>query len=98
MIKIQEVEFAYAVLNKLESESVRDIINQLQPEIPRKRMWWYLTKWNSKGYYNYGVNLELGWLEEKGIRTFRSWIECFNNATDSQLRSLGFDINPLPRQ
>lgn len=39
----------------------RQIINALAGTIPRKRCWYYLDKWARRGFYDYGVNLELGW-------------------------------------
>jgi hypothetical protein len=32
-----------------------------------KRCWYLLEKWDSKGFYNYGVTLDLGWFEDKNM-------------------------------
>ena len=39
----------------------RDIIEALAETIPHKRCWYYLEKWCEKGFYDYGVTLDLGW-------------------------------------
>jgi hypothetical protein len=44
----------------------RDIINEHNFPIPQKRAWYLLEKWCKKGWYDYGVNLELGWITEEG--------------------------------
>ena len=31
-----------------------------------KRMWYILHKWTKKGWYDWGVSVELGWLEDEG--------------------------------
>lgn len=46
---------------------VRNIINMLQPFINKKRLWYLLEKWVKQGFYDYGVNLDLGWFEIKKI-------------------------------
>jgi hypothetical protein len=33
-----------------------------------KRLWYYLEKWCDKGWYSYGVSLDLGWLTDTGLR------------------------------
>lgn len=33
----------------------------------RKQLLYYLSKWEKKGFYEYGVGLEYGWLKEKDI-------------------------------
>lgn len=47
-----------------EKTNVRDIIAKI--EIPYKRCLYLLEKWSGKGWYDYGVTLDLGWLTEKG--------------------------------
>lgn len=39
----------------------RDIIIALSGIIPHKRCLYYLDKWYNKGFYEYGVALDLGW-------------------------------------
>lgn len=34
--------------------------------VPFKRCAYYLDKWSTKGWYDYGVSLYLGWLEPLG--------------------------------
>jgi hypothetical protein len=42
----------------------RDIIPTIG--IHCKRCWYLLKKWSRKGWYDYGVTVDLGWLTEKG--------------------------------
>lgn len=44
----------------------RDIINRPDFPIHHKRAWYLLEKWTDKGWYEFGVTLDLGWLTEKG--------------------------------
>jgi hypothetical protein len=39
----------------------REIVNLLADTIPHKRCWYYLEKWAARGFYSYGVTLDLGW-------------------------------------
>lgn len=57
---------------KLNYKTPRDIINEPDFPINYKRAWYLLEKWNGKDWYNYGVVLDLGWLEEKGIEAAKS--------------------------
>ena len=41
----------------------REIINILREFINYKRCWYLLKKWAGLGFYNYGVTLDLGWIE-----------------------------------
>lgn len=41
----------------------RDIINFLSEYINHKRCWYLLQKWGRLGFYDWGVSLDLGWLE-----------------------------------
>ena len=47
--------------------SPRDLINIIEEWLPHKRAWYYLKKWDRLGFYNYGVTLDLGWLEDDKI-------------------------------
>lgn len=42
---------------------IRVIIGLLSEFIHHKRCWYLLQKWAKLGFYNYGVTLDLGWLE-----------------------------------
>lgn len=42
---------------------IRVVINFLSEFIHHKRCWYLLQKWAKLGFYNYGVTLDLGWLE-----------------------------------
>lgn len=41
----------------------RVLINFLSEYIHHKRCWYLLRKWSGLGFYNYGVSLDLGWLD-----------------------------------
>lgn len=41
----------------------RVLINFLGEYIHHKRCWYLLKKWSDLGFYDYGVSLDLGWLE-----------------------------------
>ena len=45
------------------SEWPRDLINEPGFPIHVKRAWYLLSKWADKGWYDYGVSLDLGWME-----------------------------------
>jgi len=42
----------------------RDLINLPNFPIHHKQAWYYLEKWADKGWYNYGVTVDLGWIEK----------------------------------
>lgn len=42
--------------------SIRDVIRLFDGVIPYKRMIYYLRKWSGLGFYDYGVCLDLGWI------------------------------------
>lgn len=62
-MKDDEKKLLTAIYNK-GMNSVRDIINEI--EIPFKRCIYLLEKWCIKGWYDYGVTIDLGWLTEEG--------------------------------
>ena len=66
-IKSGELAFLCAVA--LGCRSPRDIISD-GPE-NHKRCWRWLEKWERKGWYEFGVSLDLGWLTDKGRH--RAW-------------------------
>lgn len=45
----------------------RDLINILQEWFPYKRAWYYLKKWDRLNFYNCGVALDLGWIDDDKI-------------------------------
>lgn len=44
-------------------------------QIPSKRKWSILKKWDMKGWYEYGVALDLGWLTDLGKSEFSKKVE-----------------------
>ena len=60
-MKIYERIFFSLCYNLRESFKPRDIVDILYDIIPHKRCWYYLEKWTSLGFYDYGVTLDLGW-------------------------------------
>lgn len=60
MRKSEEYLFYLAIKHRVEGESVRDLINRLP--IHHKRAWYLLDKLRAKGVYDWGVNIDLGWL------------------------------------
>ena len=63
-MKQDEIDFLIAVYSKSKDETVRDLIKR--GSLPAKRCWYLLEKWSNKGWYNYGVTVDLGWLEDEG--------------------------------
>ena len=49
-------------------ETPREVINRDSFIMPHKRAWYLLQKWASKGWYDYGTTLDLGWLTDEGKR------------------------------
>lgn len=41
----------------------RTIIQIISEFMNYKRCWYLLEKWSDKGFYNYGVTVDLGWFE-----------------------------------
>jgi hypothetical protein len=54
--------------------SPRDIINsdECVSRMSYKRCWYLLSKWDKKGWYDYGVSDDLGWLTPKGIEVAKT--------------------------
>lgn len=48
-------------------DTPRQMINEEGFPMHRKRAWYLLDKWASKGWYDYGVTLDLGWPTPIGI-------------------------------
>lgn len=61
MVKADEILLAVGVLSGL---SVRRVVSLTT--IPPKRAWYYCDKWSDKGWYEWGVVCDLGWLTQKG--------------------------------
>ena len=47
--------------------SPRDLINIIDEWLPHKKAWYYLEKWSKLNFYDYGVTLDLGWIEDEKI-------------------------------
>ena len=63
MMKPLERIFFQACVMKDAKETIRNIINIFgYLGFSHKQLWRYLEKWCSKGFYDYGVTLDLGWL------------------------------------
>lgn len=60
-----ETEVIFGILMECRT-TPRDLINSDKININYKRAWYLLEKWCSKGLYEYGVTLDLGWLTDKG--------------------------------
>lgn len=52
----------------------RKIINLNRHRINHKRAWYLLSKWEKKGWYEYGTTLDLGWMTEKGNKVYLEMI------------------------
>lgn len=63
MMKPLERIFFQACVMKEDEETIRDVINIFGDlGYSHKQLWRYLEKWCGKGFYDYGVTLDLGWL------------------------------------
>lgn len=66
-MKDDEKQFLIDVYNGLKNKLFpRYIINQDNFYMNYKRAWYLLEKWSNKGWYDYGVTLDLGWVTDKG--------------------------------
>lgn len=52
----------------------RDLIEAYGLTLPYKRAWYFLGKWAQKGWYEYGVTIDLGWITEMGNDFYKSLI------------------------
>jgi len=57
----------YAEAGRTNRKYVRDIINEPDFPIHHKRAWMMLYKWARRGYYDYGVTVDLGWVTPEGM-------------------------------
>lgn len=64
-MKDDEAGFMFAVAMRPAGADVRDVIRM--QHMHYKRCWYLLEKWARKGWYDYGVTLDLGWLTPKGF-------------------------------
>ncbi len=69
-MKTDEALLLLAIALRSSSEDVRSIIDRLG--VNHKRACYLLGKWAAKGWYNYGVTVDLGWLTEEGLAQART--------------------------
>ena len=74
--------------NSINYITPRDIINSPNFYMHYKRAWYILDKWSGKGWYEYGVALDLGWLTPEGIQVAEELIE--GNNTPGSEKSISF--------
>ena len=62
-MKVDEIAFFFYCysMRMLYGFPVHEIIDICSEAIPRKRCLYLLKKWANKGFYDYGVSLDLGW-------------------------------------
>ena len=62
MVKSDEIKF-YAFLRSAlaRNETPRAAIGSPDCPVSHKRAWYLLNKWAGRGWYEYGVTLDLGW-------------------------------------
>ena len=66
-MKVDEIIFFFYCYNLsvLYGFSIQEILDICSIQIPRKRCIYLLKKWARKGFYDYGVTLDLGWFEPR---------------------------------
>ena len=64
---MKEEEQLLLIAISRKSMTPRDIIPIFKGKISHKRVNYLLEKWAKKGWYDYGVTLDLGWLTPEGI-------------------------------
>lgn len=42
-----------------------------------KQLYYYLTKWSDRGFYNWGVNIELGWFEFEHLDKYEDYKKLY---------------------
>lgn len=96
-MKIDELYFlTYCyVLRTHYDVPVRDIVGMFDGVIHHKRCWYLLKKWSSKGIYNYGVSLDLGWFEPiyTMCEPYRDILTKLNIATIESIKNLIKGLN-----
>jgi len=70
-MKADEGEFLISVyIHRIDGEGIhmtpREIINSPSFHTHYKRAWYFLDKWWDKGWYEYGVTTDMGWLTKEG--------------------------------
>lgn len=65
-MKPEERRLLLAIARRSSDRSVRDVALSMGSY---KQNLYYLSKWARKGWYDYGVSLDLGWLTDIGIVT-----------------------------
>ena len=68
-MKDDEKQFLNAVANKGEM-TVREVIDAAP--LHHKRAWYLLNKWSRKGWYEWGVKMDIGWLTPEGKAAAKS--------------------------
>lgn len=63
--------------------TARDLINNAPFPIHYKRCWYLLGKWTKKGWYDYGVTLDLGWLTPQGVAVAQTQSSTSSNSSSS---------------
>jgi hypothetical protein len=63
-VKDDEARLLLLIANRPAGRDVRQVI--ASSGINHKRCWYILEKWGKRGWYNWGVTLDLGWLEQPG--------------------------------
>jgi len=66
-LKRMQLEVGLAPFRAKDKTS-RDIIGEDGFPLHIKRAWYLLKKWHGKGWYEYGVTLDLGWMTEEGMK------------------------------
>ena len=74
VIKPDEKCFMVA-LHEAGGKNPRPLINSDDFEMHYKRAWYLLNKWAEKGWYDWGVTLDMGWLTEEGVAVAEKWKE-----------------------
>lgn len=59
---------------KKDGISVKELIQEEGFYMNQKRAWSLLEKWVSKGWYEYGVSIRVGWLQPEGIEKAKELI------------------------
>lgn len=72
LIEIHQQCRCYYPQHTQEGNTPRDIINSPGFFMHYKRAWYLLEKWCDKGWYEYGVTLDLGWLTPEGIQAVKA--------------------------
>lgn len=63
-VRSDELLLLWALQTSHDSAYVRNVVNSIG--MPEKRAAWILSKWTSRGWYDYGVNILAGWLTPDG--------------------------------